>query len=41
MFGKIVMDVPAEAFEDALDAAKEARAPHAADTDLDADDLGR
>ena len=39
MFGKIVMDVPAGAFEDALDAAKEAKGPNAADTDLDADDL--
>ena len=41
MFGKIVMDVPAEAFEDALDAAKERKAPGASDTDLDADDLER
>ena len=39
MFGKIVMDVPAGAFEDALDAAKETKGPNAADTDLDADDL--
>jgi pyruvate,orthophosphate dikinase len=39
MFGKIVMDVPAEAFEHALDEAKEAKGPGAQDTDLDADDL--
>ncbi len=39
MFGKIVMDVPGEAFEHALDAAKERKGPGAADTDLDADDL--
>jgi pyruvate, orthophosphate dikinase len=39
MFGKIVMDVPAEAFEDALDRAKERKGPGAQDTDLDADDL--
>jgi pyruvate,orthophosphate dikinase len=39
MFGKIVMDVPAEAFEGALDEAKEAKFPGAQDTDLDAEDL--
>ena len=39
MFGKIVMDVPAEAFEDALDEAKRRKGPNAQDTDLDADDL--
>ncbi|HEY6566454.1 MAG TPA: pyruvate, phosphate dikinase [Actinomycetota bacterium] len=41
MFGKIVMDVPAEAFEEALDAAKHAKGPNAQDTDLDAEDLGQ
>jgi pyruvate,orthophosphate dikinase len=39
MFGKIVMDVPGQAFEDALDRAKEAKGESAQDTDLDADDL--
>jgi pyruvate,orthophosphate dikinase len=39
MFGKIVMGVPAEAFEEALEAAKERKGPSAQDTDLDADDL--
>ncbi|MEP6477727.1 MAG: pyruvate, phosphate dikinase [Actinomycetota bacterium] len=39
MFGKIVMDIPGDAFEHALDAAKERRGPDAQDTDLDADDL--
>ena len=39
MFGKIVMDVPADAFERALDEAKEAKFEGAQDTDLDADDL--
>ncbi len=39
MFGKIVMEVPAEAFEDALDEAKEAKFAGAQDTDLDAEDL--
>jgi pyruvate, orthophosphate dikinase len=39
MFGKIVMDVPAEAFEEALDEAKAEKGPNAQDTDLDADDL--
>ena len=39
MFGKIVMDVPADAFEHALDEAKAAKGPKAQDTDLSADDL--
>jgi len=39
MFGKIVMDVPADAFEHALEEAKEAKGPNAQDTDLSADDL--
>ena len=39
MFGKIVMEVPAEAFEDALDETKEKKFAGAQDTDLDADDL--
>ncbi len=39
MFGKIVMDVPADAFEDALEEAKAAKGSAAQDTDLDADDL--
>jgi pyruvate, orthophosphate dikinase len=39
MFGKIVMDVPAEAFEHALDEAKRAKFEGAQDTDLDPDDL--
>jgi pyruvate,orthophosphate dikinase len=39
MFGKIVMNVPADAFEHALDEAKAAKGPGAQDTDLDADDL--
>jgi pyruvate, orthophosphate dikinase len=39
MFGKIVMDVPADAFEHALDDAKEKKGPNAQDTDLDSDDL--
>jgi pyruvate,orthophosphate dikinase len=39
MFGKIVMDVPADAFEHALDEAKEAKGPGTQDTDLDVDDL--
>ena len=39
MFGKIVMGVPADAFEHDLDAAKERKGPGAQDTDLDADDL--
>ena len=39
MFGKIVMDVPGDAFEHALDAAKERKGEGSSDTDLDADDL--
>jgi pyruvate,orthophosphate dikinase len=39
MFGKIVMGVPGDAFEEALDRAKEAKGEGAKDTDLDADDL--
>ena len=39
MFGKIVMDVPADAFEHALDEAKERKGAGTQDTDLDADDL--
>ena len=39
MFGKIVMDIPGDAFEHALDAAKERKGPNAQDTDLDAEDL--
>ena len=39
MFGKIVMDVPGEAFEDALERAKQAKGEGTQDTDLDADDL--
>ncbi|HEY2803166.1 MAG TPA: pyruvate, phosphate dikinase, partial [Actinomycetota bacterium] len=39
MFGKIVMDVPGDAFEDALDEAKHRKGEKAQDTDLDADDL--
>ncbi len=41
MFGKIVMGVPGEAFEEALERAKEATFPGAQDTDLDAEDLAR
>jgi len=39
MFGKIVMNVPADAFEHALDAAKQAKFEGAQDTDLDAEEL--
>ena len=39
MFGKIVMDVPGEAFEDELDRAKVRKGPEAKDTDLTAIDL--
>jgi len=39
MFGKIVMDVPADAFEHALDEAKAAKFEGAQDTDLDEGDL--
>ena len=39
MFGKIVTNVPGDAFEQALDEAKERKGRNAQDTDLDADDL--
>jgi pyruvate, orthophosphate dikinase len=39
MFGKIVMDVPSDAFEHALDEAKERKGSGTQDTDLDVDDL--
>jgi pyruvate,orthophosphate dikinase len=39
LFGKIVMDVPGEVFEDALDEAKAKKGPDAKDTDLEAVDL--
>jgi pyruvate, orthophosphate dikinase len=39
MFGKIVLDIPADRFEERLDEAKERKGPDAKDTDLDADDL--
>jgi pyruvate,orthophosphate dikinase len=39
MFGKIVMDVPGEEFEHALDRAKQAKGEGAKDTDLDEHDL--
>src|SRR5438094_4097718 len=39
MFGKIVLDIPGDAFERLLDEAKERKGPDAKDTDLDADDL--
>jgi len=39
MFGKIVMDVPGDAFEDALDQAKAKKGPDAKDTDLTVTDL--
>jgi pyruvate,orthophosphate dikinase len=39
MFGKIVMDVPGEAFEEAIDRAKERKGPGTQDTDLDAEDM--
>jgi len=41
MFGKIVMGVPGDAFEHALDKAKERKSPGAQDTDLDVEDLKR
>ena len=41
MFGKIVMNVPGDAFEHALDQAKQAKFPGAQDTDLDAEDLNQ
>jgi len=39
MFGKIVMDVPGDAFEHALDEAKARKGPNAQDNDLDEEDL--
>jgi pyruvate,orthophosphate dikinase len=39
MFGKIVMDVPGEAFEDVLERAKARKGPDAKDTDLSVTDL--
>src|SRR5438094_1659029 len=39
MFGKIVLDIPGDTFEEKLDQAKEGKGPDAKDTDLDADDL--
>jgi pyruvate,orthophosphate dikinase len=39
MFGKIVLDIPAELFDQLLEEAKERKGPDAKDTDLDADDL--
>jgi pyruvate,orthophosphate dikinase len=39
MFGKIVMDVPGEAFEHKLDEHKKRKGEKAQDTDLDANDL--
>jgi pyruvate,orthophosphate dikinase len=39
MFGKIVMDIPADAFDDELERAKEKKGPDAKDTDLTAVDL--
>ncbi|MCD6021102.1 MAG: pyruvate phosphate dikinase [Actinomycetia bacterium] len=39
MFGKIVMDVPGDAFEEALERAKERKGAGTQDTDLDADEL--
>ncbi|MGH2678260.1 MAG: putative PEP-binding protein, partial [Actinomycetota bacterium] len=39
MFGKIVMDIPGEAFEEELERAKEKKGPDAKDTDLTAIDL--
>jgi pyruvate, orthophosphate dikinase len=39
LFGKIVMDVPGDTFEDALDEAKAKKGPDAKDTDLEAVDL--
>ena len=39
MFGKIVMDIPGDLFEHAMDEAKEAKFPGAQDTDLGDDDL--
>ncbi|HET7029731.1 MAG TPA: pyruvate, phosphate dikinase [Candidatus Limnocylindrales bacterium] len=39
MFGRIVMDVKADRFDDALDASKHAHGPKAQDTDLTVEDL--
>src|SRR5215831_11258222 len=39
MFGKIVLDIPADRFEERLDAAKERKGTGAKDTDLDANEL--
>ena len=39
MFGKVVMEIPAEAFDDELERAKEKKGPNAKDTDLEAIDL--
>jgi pyruvate,orthophosphate dikinase len=39
MFGKIVLDIPADRFEERLDAAKERKGEDAKDTDLTAEDL--
>ncbi len=39
MFGKIVLDIPGDRFEEKLDEAKERKGPSAKDTDLDAGDL--
>src|SRR5438132_6985432 len=39
MFGKIVLDIDGEKFEEKLDQAKERKGAEAKDTDLDADDL--
>ncbi|HEX6207903.1 MAG TPA: pyruvate, phosphate dikinase, partial [Actinomycetota bacterium] len=39
MFGKIVMDIPGDLFEEALDEAKERKGEGALDTDLEAIDL--
>src|SRR5205823_7460422 len=39
MFGKIVLDIDSERFEERLDAAKERKGEGAKDTDLDTEDL--
>jgi pyruvate,orthophosphate dikinase len=39
MFGKVVMEIPAEAFDDELERAKEKKGPDAKDTDLAGVDL--
>src|SRR2546423_1420114 len=41
MFGKIVMGIPGERFDEAFDQAKERKGEGAQDTDLDAEDLKR